>query len=233
VSERVEQDATTSRQAQRDAIITAALPHVPFDGWSDVCLKRAAASAGLDDGAAVRLFPNGPADAVIHFMDMADRLMLDEIAARDISALKIRERIATAIRTRLDRWSGNKEAIRRAISLVPFPAVAGPALRGWYHTVDVMWRAVGDRSTDFSFYTKRVLLAGVYGATLLYWLDDRSEESSATWEFLDRRIGDVMQLGKLRSRITSQLSAISKPRDLKRRLGARVTRGFTANSARR
>jgi ubiquinone biosynthesis protein COQ9 len=61
--------------------------------------------------------------------------------------------------------------------------------------VDAIWHAAGDTSTDYNFYTKRMLLAGVYSATLLFWLNDESEDFAATWAFLDRRIGEVVRIG--------------------------------------
>jgi ubiquinone biosynthesis protein COQ9 len=206
------------QDADRDAVIMAALPHVPFDGWSDACLRRAAESVGIDPGAVPRLFPGGARSAVAHFMTMADRLMVADLAARDLAALKVRERIALAIRVRLERWQGHREAIRRALTLLPVPSMAGPALRGWAQTVDAIWRAVGDRSNDFSYYTKRMLLAGVYAATLLYWLEDRSEGAIATWAFLDRRIADVMRIPQLRARIEKQLKRAPSPVDILRRV---------------
>jgi ubiquinone biosynthesis protein COQ9 len=42
-------------------------------------------------------------------------------------------------------------------------------------------------------------LSGVYGATVLYWLGDESTIRQATWEFLDRRIDQVMQFEKLKA----------------------------------
>jgi ubiquinone biosynthesis protein COQ9 len=66
-----------------------------------------------------------------------------------------------------------------------------------------MWYAAGDTSTDFNFYTKRATLAGVYSSTLLYWLNDRSPGSEATWGFLDRRIDDVMKIEKLKAQVKS------------------------------
>ena len=150
----------------RDAVILAALPHVPFDGWGPKTLRAASEAAGLGGDAAARLFPQGVKDAVAHFMLMADRMMIADLAARDLGALKIREKIACVVRVRLERWQPHREAIRRALAIMPAPNLAGRALRGWYDTVDAMWRAVGDRSVDFSFYTKRALLAAVYGTTL-------------------------------------------------------------------
>jgi ubiquinone biosynthesis protein COQ9 len=115
--------------------------------------------------------------------------------------------------------------VRRALALSPLPMFAGDSLRGWYRTVDAIWRAAGDTSTDFNFYTKRGLLAAVYGATVLYWLDDRSENCSATWAFLDRRIADVMQVPQLKSRITARLKNLPDPRKVLDRLSGRVA-GF-------
>ena len=68
-----------------------------------------------------------------------------------------------------------------------------------------MWWAAGDTATNFSFYTKRATLAGVYMATLMVWLNDRSEGSSETWAFLERRIDDVLKIQKVRGRVESAL----------------------------
>lgn len=216
------QQAREQATAQRDALILASLPHVPFDGWSRKTLKAAAESAGFDVGAADRLFPGGVKDAVAHFMDLADRMMLEDLKGVDMAALKIRARIIAAVKMRLERWTPHREAVRRALALAPLPPFAGGSLRGWYRTVDAIWRAAGDKSTDFNFYTKRGLLAAVYGATVLFWLDDRSEGCSATWAFLERRVADVMQIPRLRGRVTERLKDLPDPRRMFGRLSGRV-----------
>jgi len=120
-----------------------------------------------------------------------------------VAGLKMRERIKGAVRIRLERHAGQREAVRRALALLSLPFNAGLALKLLYKTVDAMWYAAGDTSTDFNFYTKRATLAGVYSSTLLYWLNDRSPGSEATWGFLDRRIDDVMKIEKLKARVKS------------------------------
>jgi len=217
--------------AQRDALVRAALPHVPFDGWSLKTLRLAAENTGLGAESAGRLFPGGVKDAVAHFMDLADRLMVEDLKALDLAGMKVRARVTAAVRVRLERWTPYREAVRRALALAPLPSFAGGSLRGWYRTVDAIWRAAGDRSTDFNFYTKRGLLAGVYAATVLYWLDDRSENCEATWTFLDRRIADVMQFPQLRGRLTARLSDLPDPRKIFERLtGRKIRRPVTPAS---
>ncbi|MEQ9447883.1 MAG: COQ9 family protein, partial [Rhodospirillaceae bacterium] len=153
-----------------------------------------------------------------HFIDLADRRMLEDLKDYDLPSLKVRERIATAVRVRLSRWTPYRESVRRALMLSPLPSYAGGTLRSWYKTVDVIWRAAGDTSVDFNFYTKRGLLAAVYGTTLLYWLDDKSEDSAATWAFLDRRIADVMKVPQLKSKLAERLTRLPTPRNILDRL---------------
>jgi ubiquinone biosynthesis protein COQ9 len=184
------------RDDMRTEIMLAALSHVPFDGWGEASLLRGAADAGHDAATARRLFPQGAPDLIACHSHYADRQMLEALAKRDLDTMKIRDRIATAVRVRLDQNMAHREAIRRALALLALPQHSGLATRLLYRTVDAMWHAAGDTSTDHNFYTKRGLLAGVYGATLLCWLNDNSDGFATTWAFLDRRIAEVMRIPK-------------------------------------
>jgi ubiquinone biosynthesis protein COQ9 len=81
-----------------------------------------------------------------------------------------------------------------AILAMPQNAVRGLSI-GW-RSADLMWRLAGDTATDFNHYTKRLTLSALYAATLLAWLDDRSEGWADTSAFLDRRIAGVMRFEK-------------------------------------
>lgn len=209
--------AKTSRQ---DAIVLASLRHIPFDGWSQDALCRGADDAGLSSADVDVLFPDGPRAAVRHWLALADRLMIEDLAEIDLDTLRIRDRIALMVRTRLERWTPHREAVSRALSLSVKPGYAEDSVRSGYATVDAMWRAAGDRSTDYNFYTKRGLLAAVYTSTLLVWLDDKSDGCTDTWAFLDRRIANVMQVPKVQAKIKETVSKLPNPL----RLLKRVTR---------
>lgn len=194
-------------QAERlkDKILLAALPHVAFDGWSMAALRAGATDAGLAPQDLLHAFPEGAKDAIVHFSDWADRQALKSLSATGVSGLKTHEKVARGVRARLDSMSRWREAARKATAWLATPRRARLASRLLYRTCDRIWRAAGDTSTDFNFYTKRGLLSGVVLSTTLYWLDDKSEESRASWGFLDRRIDTVMKvggrIGKLRARI--------------------------------
>jgi ubiquinone biosynthesis protein COQ9 len=198
-------------EEKRWAVIEAVLPDVPFDGWSRGALARAAERAGIDAATLGALFPRGERDAVAAFSRWADRQMLEAIAAKPLEAMKVRERVALAARTRLELLEPHREAVRRALSLLALPQNVALGLRLLYDTVDAIWYAAGDTATDFTFYTKRGLLAGVYAATTLYWLDDRSAGGSDTETFLERRLGEVMQLPKLGARLRETIAWLPDP----------------------
>jgi len=194
--------------ARRDEIIALLLPDVPFDGWSLAAMRGAARRIGMGDDELSRLFPGGVRDAVAWFSHWADRLMLETVAARPVGDTKLHDRIAAAVRTRLRLLAPYREAVRRGLSLLSLPAYAPLGVKLLYDTVDATWYAAGDTSTDFSFYTKRAVLAGVVAATMLYWLDDRSEGAAATDAFLARRLKDATALPRMRSgfeRVTARI----------------------------
>lgn len=174
-----------------------------FDGWTRTALTAGARRLELQQGEADRLFPGGPVQVLTHLSQRADFRTVEDMEKEGVGALKIRDRIKGAVRIRLERHAGEREAVRRALALLSLPFNAGVALKLLYKTVDAMWYAAGDTSTDFNFYTKRATLAGVYSSTLLYWLNDRSTGAEATWAFLDRRIDDVMKIEKLKSQVRS------------------------------
>ncbi|WP_144182804.1 COQ9 family protein [Elioraea rosea] len=210
--------AEIERSPERDAAVTATLPHVPLDGWTRRALKAGLKDAGMDPRDLDLLFPGGPVEAIEVWCDLADRQMAEDLAREELAGMKLRARVARAVMGRLDRLRGNKEAVGRALALLALPQNAPIAARTAFRTVDTIWRAVGDRSSDFSWYTKRASLGAVYGATLLYWLNDDSEDDARTAEFLDRRIEGLMVIPKARARLKEAAARLPDPFGLIRRL---------------
>jgi len=198
-------------ESQREALIEAMLPDVPFDGWSRAALRAAARRIGLPPAEALALFPSGPADFAASFSRWADRHMLDRLERLPLEQLRVHERAALAVNTRLEIVEPWREAVRRALTILSLPQNTPLAMRLLYETVDGIWYAAGDSATDFSFYTKRATLAGVYAATLLYWLEDHSPGSADTRAFLDRRLADVGRLGQARQRAQTAVDRLPNP----------------------
>lgn len=194
----------------RDRILAEALPDVPHTGFSQETLANAAARAGISRRELNDAFPNGAASLAEAFSHWADAQMTDRMAAEPEEA-HLKDRVAAAVRARIEILNPHKEAARRAAAFLALPHNAPLGAKLMMRTVDAMWRAAGDRSSDFSWYTKRAILAAVYGATVAYWLSDSSEGHSATWTFLRHRIDDVMQIEKFRSSAMKAVEHLPDP----------------------
>jgi ubiquinone biosynthesis protein COQ9 len=190
------------------AVLDSALERAGDEGFTEAVLARAGGEAGLSKAELARLFPNGPSSLIDMFFASVDAEMEKRLAKAKLPALKIRERIIKAVETRLDIVRPNKDAARRASAYLTLPPHAALGARLLYRSVDMMWRAAGDTSTDFNFYTKRAILAGVYTSTLVRWFNDDSEGESATHEFLAARIENVMQFEKFKAEVKERFAGL-------------------------
>lgn len=180
-----------------EALIDAALIHVPFDGMNDRALAAGARDIGIAPDVARVLVPGGGGGLAAAYHRRGDRALREWLAAHPPQG-RFRDRIAAAVRHRLEIADPELVRAGAAVLALPVNAALGPRLLG--ETADAIWDGLGDTSQDVAWWTKRASLGAVYGATVLYWLGDRSEGHADTWAFLDRRIGEVMGFEKVKAR---------------------------------
>ncbi|MBZ8118665.1 COQ9 family protein [Roseovarius sp. LXJ103] len=180
-------------------LLDAATMHVPFDGWSEGAFQASARDAGIDIAVARAVCPRGAVDLALAFHAAGDAAMLERLAATDLSDMRFRDRVAAAVRFRLEA-AQDKEMVRRGTALFALPHHSADGARAIWQTCDHIWTALGDTSEDVNWYTKRAMLSAVYGSTVLYWLGDQSMDDEATWAFLDRRIDNVMQIETVKAK---------------------------------
>jgi ubiquinone biosynthesis protein COQ9 len=190
---------TVSYDTAKNDLLQAALMHVPFDGWSEATFQAAIRDTGIAQSLARAICPRGAVDLAIAFHKAGDAAMLARLRDADMSGMKFREKITAAVRFRLEVIE-DKEAVRRGATLFALPIHAADGAKLVWGTCDAIWNALGDTSDDVNWYTKRATLSGVYSATVLYWLGDESPGHMSTWEFLDRRIEDVMRFEQIKAK---------------------------------
>ncbi|RYH03897.1 COQ9 family protein [Salipiger sp. IMCC34102] len=174
-------------------LLDAIVPQVAFDGWSETSFKAAVAATDVPEVRARSLCPRGATDLAILFHQQGDRAMVEALRAEDLSTLRFRDKVARALRLRLDVIE-DREAVRRGMTLFSLPHLAADGAKLMWGTADAIWTALGDTSADVNWYTKRATLSGVWSAVILYWLGDQSEGTVQTTAFIDRRIDEVMQI---------------------------------------
>ena len=194
-------------------VLTRALPgHAGFDGWNAKAVESASADLGVDPTVAHLVFGDDRMAMIDAWFQTIDTDMLVALPAEKLGRMKVRERIAALVEARLAIARPYREALRRALSILAFPANAPRALQLGWRAADAMWRAAGDTATDYNHYTKRAILGSVYAATLTIFLNDESEDMSETRAFLARRIEGVMQFEKAKARIANMKPPFSPAR---------------------
>ena len=68
-----------------------------------------------------------------------------------------------------------------------------------YNSVSTMWYLAGDNSTDFNFYTKRLILSGVYTNALFVFF---SKEMKHVEENIDKNLKRISKIPRIKERIS-------------------------------
>ena len=187
-------------------LIRAMLTHVPFDGWTWKAMEQGAIDIGFEKKKTSSyrmkifkdLFKNGSIDFIEIFSEIIDLEVKEKYDLLEFKPERVSEKIKKIIMIRLNLCQKYKEAVRTSISLTAMPINAKISLNILYRTCNSMWRIAGDKSTDFSFYTRRISLAAVYTSTLLFWLNDNSNDNVETEFFLDRRLKDINKVSRFK-----------------------------------
>ncbi|MCA3313658.1 MAG: COQ9 family protein [Roseomonas sp.] len=174
----------------RDAALDAILPLVPLYGWQAKAIAEGLRDAGMAPEDAEWMFPRGAISAIEAWIDLADRRMEAAGLAADLAGMRTHERVRFLIKARLEAAEPHRDALRAALSVLAMPWNAPIAARSLARSVSAIWYTAGDKSADFSWYTRRATLAGIYSATLAFWLSGRGDGLEAALGFLDRRLAD-------------------------------------------
>ena len=184
--------------AAEDRLLDAAVRLAPQLGWGGRLVEAAAREAGVGAGELRLVAPRGAEDLAALLWRRHDAQAAEALAGVDAAALKVRERIRTAVATRVEIAAADGEAERRAAAYLALPTHAPLALRLGWSTADALWRWAGDTATDENHYTKRAILAGVLLSTAAVRAASGGE---AATRHLDRAIGAVMRFETLKAQL--------------------------------
>ena len=187
-------------------LIRAMLTHVPFDGWTWEAMEQGAVDINFEKTKTPSfrikifkdLFKNGPIDFIDIFSEVIDLEVKEKYDLIELKPERVPEKIKKIIMLRLNLCQKHKESIRSSVSITAIPVNARASLKILYRTCNSIWRIAGDKSTDFSFYTRRISLAAIYTSTLLFWLNDNSNNNVETEFFLERRLKDISKISNLK-----------------------------------
>lgn len=205
-------DMMTSDQSEiKNKLLGAMLRDAGFDGWTDTTLRRASEACGLGTGGGALYFPGGPIELIEYWNAQMDRSAADDLSNLDLGSMRIRDKVTAGVLARMMAIGPHEEAARRAIARNTLPGAAGLNTRIAWRAADTIWRAIGDGSTDFNFYSKRAILSGVIASTAVSWLADSDPNKAKARAFLGARIANVMQFETAKFKVKNQLKSMPDP----------------------
>lgn len=159
-----------------------------FHDWNDQLLEAAEEKCGFAKGYSLILFPEGLSAIVEFFESYLDNIMVESLKTQEVPG-KIREKISLAVKTRikvLPPIIHSKNAAYFALNPILGTQIA-------FTTCDAIWSYVGDKSIDYNYYTKRGLLLTVYVASILFYIQDESENYINTDKFIEESVENIVK----------------------------------------
>ena len=74
-----------------------------------------------------------------------------------------------------------------------------------FKIADEIWFLAGDKSTDYNYYTKRIILMNIYAITFFFFVFDNSKDLERTKKFLDKEISAVLKFGNLKNKLKKNI----------------------------
>jgi ubiquinone biosynthesis protein COQ9 len=179
---------------EKQLILKNFLKNAPFDNWSISNLMKSSEGSGFAAEYALLLFPNGVEDLTKYFHQAMNNEMEEAFINNPYN--KAHEKVIHLIELKFALYNKYKEAVCCLVKYNLKPQNILLAKSMLWETCNKIWYLAGDKSTDHNYYTKRGLLAAVYSSSLVYFLNDNSEDYYKTREFIRSRIANVLALGK-------------------------------------
>ena len=74
-----------------------------------------------------------------------------------------------------------------------------------FKIADEIWFLAGDKSTDYNYYTKIIILMNIYAITFSFFVFDNSKDLERTKKFLDKEISAVLKFGNLKNKLKKNI----------------------------
>jgi len=211
-STRVEEPINDAQQVEkpnpRSEVLDRALKYVQNHGWSTEALAAASMEMGYP-GIAHGMFTDGPVELVYHFVNKSNEEMINKLSEVDLQRLPMKERLYVILKTRLQLNEPFISQWPQALSLMGTATQLPKSLPGLVSLIDEILYQAGDQSTDFDWYTKRGLVSAIYFSSELYMLSDASRDRVDSWNYLQRRIDDLVTLTNFKTEFEKTTSVLT------------------------
>ena len=182
----------------RKEILSEAKPYVIKHGWNKKMFNEVVKNSRYDSSFVLNLFPEGFISLIQLYLNEINNQMNEESKKLNLIRLKVHERIKELCILRFKIMIKEKKLITKTFFYLLLPGNYSFCLRNLYKTVDQIWFLAGDSSTDFNFYSKRAILASIYSATILHFINNDNLEE--TLSLLNKQLKKVSKIPQIKQR---------------------------------
>ncbi|MFQ3307330.1 MAG: ubiquinone biosynthesis protein COQ9 [Candidatus Midichloriaceae bacterium] len=181
----------------RHKVLLSVLEILPYEQFDSNIISKGCINIGIEKEYDNLLFPNGRMQLLDLFRDHIDSLMLEELNKILPDINSVTARIYEAIKIRIKLLDEYKISMSKISTFFALPWNHVKLYPHIWHTMHIIWKIAGkDKSTDFNYYSKRGLLTAAYLSTIMYWLSDESDDNQDTYDFLQRSLNGIVNVGK-------------------------------------
>mgnify|MGYP001464604206 CR=1 FL=1 len=196
-------------KSKQDKLAKYFIQQVPKYGWSRETLLHCAKKQRITTPNLALLFPSFEYDVLKFLIAQNNNIVEKNYNSFNHSRLKTRDKIKTILELKFDNNTYLKQALPEMLKFLLRPGNIFMSIKMLHENSDFIWKLAGDKSNDFSYYSKRGLLSMVYLATLIYWLNDKSTKGIGTKNFISKSVDGIVD-GVSRLKQLSMLQTLAQ-----------------------
>ena len=179
-------------KSKQDKLAKLFIQQVPKYGWSRETLLHCAKKQRISTPNLALMFPSFENDVLKFLISQNNDLVAKNYNSFNNSRLKTRDKIKTILELKFDSNEYLKKSLPEMLKFLLRPGNIFMSIKMLHQNSDFIWNLAGDKSNDFNYYSKRGLLSMVYLATLIYWLNDKSDKGIGTKNFISKSVDGIV-----------------------------------------
>jgi len=168
-------------------------------GFSKNSLESISKKYGLDINETELLFPEGNIDLIKFTLEQLDNELEEYCRKIDLIRLPVHKRIKKVLLSKIFLMNKNKLFYRSIFFNLLIPKKKFSLSSQLYNSVDQIWFIAGDSSTDFNFYTKRLILSVIYSRIMLFFFNNNNQQELE--DILDESLQRVSKIPEIKSKL--------------------------------
>ena len=184
---------------KRQVVLRFAKEFISENGLTKNCLENISKKYGLNTDETDLLFPQGNIDLIKFALEQLNNDLEVYCKQIDLIRLPIHKRIRKVLLSKISLMNKDKLFYRSIFLNLLIPKKNFSLSSQLYNSVDQLWFIAGDSSTDFNFYTKRLILSGIYSRVMLFFFNNNNQEELEN--ILDESLKRVSKIPEIKSKL--------------------------------